>query len=90
MDIEDELVLKENIEMQLMEIEILQSIYSNSNEFSLEDQEALDDMQRFLASNASNRQLVRRKLGFVLKFAVDCEKRSDQVTQSLIFDNGKT
>ena len=40
--------LAENIEKQVTEIEILQSIYSNPNEFQIEDATALDQAKDFL------------------------------------------
>ena len=86
MEKEDELVLKENIEKQLIEIEILQSIYSNSNEFSLEDQEARLDSQFFLSQDTCDTSLLRRKLGFVIKFSVDSfeQDNTSQVSQIMV------
>ena len=40
--------LAENIEKQVTEIEILQSIYSNPNEFQIEDETALEQAKDFL------------------------------------------
>jgi hypothetical protein len=59
--------LIENIEKQLFEIEILKSIYSNPNEFTIEDNEALIEANEFL-SEKSLYKIPERTLGFIIKF----------------------
>jgi hypothetical protein len=73
--------LRENIEKQLMEIEILKSIYANTNEFVIEDEEALLDAECFLET-PENIELLRRKLGFEIKFCVDADQKSANLNDS--------
>lgn len=61
---------RENVEKQLFEVEILKSIYSNSNEFVFDDEDAYYEAQAFL-SNPDDKTLLVRKLGFSIKFNVD-------------------
>jgi hypothetical protein len=64
---------EECLEMQLMEIEILQSIYSNENEFVIEDEEAMLDAREFIESE--NKIIrIQRQLGFIIKFNTDIMK----------------
>jgi hypothetical protein len=67
--------LEANIEKQLMELEILQSIYSNSNEFVIEDEEAVHGVREFLA-NPKVKRLPSCNLGFVIKFNSDIKDES--------------
>lgn len=76
-------LVRENIEKQLMEIEILKSIYSNENEFSIEDQEALLDSESFLNGVSNDMSLLKRKLGYVLKFQVNT-KDHEQLSLEII------
>lgn len=62
---------KENIEKQLFEIEVLRSIYSNTNEFIFDNDDAYFETQAFL-SNPEDKTLLGRKLGFSIKFSIDC------------------
>lgn len=65
--------LEECLEMQLMEIEILQSIYSNENEFVIEDEEAMLDAREYIES--VNKTIhIKRQLGFIIKFNADVMK----------------
>jgi hypothetical protein len=65
--------LEECLEMQLMEIEILQSIYSNENEFVIEDEEAILDAREYLDS--VNKAIhIQRQIGFIIKFNADVMK----------------
>ena len=66
--------LAENIEKQVTEIEILQSIYSNPNEFQIEDEKALEQAKDFLDqynANADPSLLIQsepeRCLSFIVK-----------------------
>ena len=74
-----------NIEKQLEEIEILKSIYSNSNEFQIEDELAFLEAQVFVSSNKQEFDLneLNRKLGFIIKFIVEIDDITSN-TDSLI------
>jgi hypothetical protein len=64
--------LQENIEKQLTEIEILKSIYSNPNEFLIEDQQALLEAEFYATNKTNNSNLsLPRSLGFIIKFSAD-------------------
>ena len=58
---------QENIEKQLTEIELISSIYSNSNEFVIEDPEAITEGKLFLTS----RKLPERRIGYIIRFNVE-------------------
>ena len=58
---------EENIEKQLVEIEILSSIYSNVNEFKIEDPLAVFEAKQFL----TDKILPMRSIGFIIKFTAD-------------------
>lgn len=68
---------QENIEKQLFELEVLKSIFSNSNELSVEDEEAVLELQAFLSS-PDDKSLLQRKLGFVIRFNADIKEREDE------------
>lgn len=72
----------ENIEKQLFEIEILKSIYSNSNEFHIEDEEAVLDAEAFLL-NPKDKSLLRRRLGFVIKFNADVAQEKNKTKKTM-------
>lgn len=57
----------ENFEKQLEEIEILKSIYSNPNEFLIEDEYALFEMNEFLCDKDVNK-IPQHRIGFIIKF----------------------
>ena len=59
--------IEENIEKQLVEIEILSSIYSNLNEFIIEDPLAVVEAKQFLTDQI----LPSRSIGFIIKFTAD-------------------
>lgn len=81
-------VLVENIEKQLMELEVLQSIYSNTNELVIEDEEAVYDAREYLAnSNANANQLLKRNLGFVIKFSTDVASDNSHYVQVCLFES---
>ncbi|RNA15973.1 RWD domain-containing 2B [Brachionus plicatilis] len=61
---------KENIEKQLLEIEVLRSIYSNLNEFTFDNEDAFIEAQVFL-SQPDDKTLLEKKLGFSIKFSAD-------------------
>jgi hypothetical protein len=69
--------LLENMEKQLLEIEILKSVYANQNEFNIEDEEAFCDANYFV----KERQLfLLKNLGFIIKFNLNLnEENSMQV-----------
>lgn len=72
-------VLYENIEKQLEEIEIIKSIYSNPNEFSLEDPDAVEDAIEFVnkfKSIESDSFSLSKTISFIIKIGVDVEKSS--------------
>jgi hypothetical protein len=77
-------IIRENIEKQLTEIEILKSIYSNLNEFHVEDDEAVVEAQKFIEIK-DKPMIFKRKLGFVVKFSIeiDVNNKKDQVNNSL-------
>lgn len=61
--------IRANIEKQLLELEILQSIYANSNELVIEDESAVDLARLFLDDKAKPGELVN--IGFVIRFTAD-------------------
>jgi hypothetical protein len=61
------LLKKENIEKQLSEIELISSIYANTNEFVIEDSQALLEAKSLLETN----KLPKRNIGYIIKFNVD-------------------
>ena len=61
----DELI--ENIEKQLVEIEILKSIYSNPSEYSIEDEYALCEANEFILKKNMN-YIPQHRIGFIIKF----------------------
>ena len=68
-----------NIEKQLLELEILQSIYSNDNELIIEDEEALCDAREYLVRDTSKDDInsgnrTGRQIGFVIKFSTEVLK----------------
>lgn len=69
-----------NIEKQLIEIEILKSIYPNSNEFQIEDEDALFEAQIFAEKQD---KLFKRNLGFIIKLNADIKNddNEDSYTQ---------
>lgn len=70
--------LLDNIEKQLTEIEILKSIYSNSNEFQIEDEGALLEASLFVNRQENE---FKRNLGFFIKINADIKdltKNNDQ------------
>jgi hypothetical protein len=62
-----------NIEKQLVEIEILKSIYPNLNEFQIEDEEALLEAQLFLSKQENS---FKRNLGFIVKLNAEIDDLS--------------
>jgi len=62
-----------NIEKQLVEIEILKSIYPNLNEFQIEDEEALLEAQLFLSKQENS---FKRNLGFIIKLNAEIDDLS--------------
>lgn len=67
--------IKSNIELQLTEIEILQSIYSNTDEFFIEDMDAFAEAQFFVSNECD---LFTRNLGFIIKIDVDIENKESE------------
>lgn len=65
--------LLENIEKQLLEIEILKNVYSNPNEFSIEDEEAYCDANNFIRDR---KFVLLKNLGFVLKFNINLDEEN--------------
>ncbi len=63
--------LKENIGVQLNEIEILKSIYSNTNEFQIEDEEALMDATEFLETEKS---ILSRNISFLIRITIQSDQ----------------
>lgn len=78
--------VKDCLEKQLFEVELLQSIFSNSNEFVIEDNDALNWTREFLA-DAARLPPPPINLGFVIRFSADSldesTKQYFQVTLSL-------
>ena len=77
-------VLYENIEKQLEELEIIRSIYSNPNEFNLEDAEAVDDAIEFVNKYKdieSDDFSLTKTISFIIKIGVDIEKSSAKDSQ---------
>ena len=69
-----------NIEKQLVEIEILKSIYPNVNEFQIEDEDALLEAQLFLSKQEIS---FKRNLGFIIKLNAEIiENDSSQKNDS--------
>jgi hypothetical protein len=68
--------LKEDIRTQLNEIEVLKSIYSNTNEFQIEDEEALMDANDFLMADGA---VLTRNIGFVIRFNVQIDTMTAEV-----------
>ena len=58
---------QDNIYKQLEEIELISSIYSNTNEFVIEDPEAIEEFRSFLTT----KKLPKRNIGYIIKFNVD-------------------
>jgi hypothetical protein len=56
-----------NIYKQLEEIELISSIYSNTNEFVIEDPEAIEECRSFLTT----KKLPKRNIGYIIKFNLD-------------------
>ena len=61
------LLKKDNVEKQLSEIELISSIYANTNEFVIEDPQALLEAKSLLETN----KLPKRNIGYIIKFNVD-------------------
>lgn len=61
--------IKSNIEKQLSELEILQSIYANSNELVIEDEYAVEVARLFVNDQAQAGQLYN--IGFVIRFTAE-------------------
>ncbi len=66
-EIEQINLIKSNIDLQLTEIEILKSIYSNDDEFLIEDQDAFIEAQLFIANKTDSSQVFARNIGFIIK-----------------------
>ena len=81
--------LFENIEKQLTEIEILKSIYSNSNEFTLEDEEALVDATELIGNGFEEGSTLNKSLGFVLNFSILRNIEEDQINNKTNEVNNK-
>lgn len=76
-DYEDQ--IKANVEKQLSELEILQSIYPNSNELVIEDENAVRVAQAFLQDDQKlidSTQLLN--IGFAIRFTADV--RADETS----------
>ena len=73
---------QENIEKQLAEIEMISSIYSNTNEFLIEDPIAILEAEAFLTS----KQVPARSLGYIIKFGVSLID-SNEIQTDDISDN---
>lgn len=65
---------QETLQLQISEIEMLQSMFPNEEEFILDDESALSDIQSFLDGKSTYTYLHAR-LGFTLKL-----KSSEKVT----------
>lgn len=62
--------IRSNIELQLTELEILQSIYSNDDEFVNEDLEAFVEAQDFVDNKLHE---FRNTLSFIIKLNAEIE-----------------
>lgn len=62
--------IRSNIELQLTELEILQSIYSNDDEFVNEDLEAFVEAQDFVDNKLHE---FRNTLSFIIKLDAEIE-----------------
>lgn len=71
--------IKSNIELQLTEIEILQSIYSNTDEFVIEDMDAFEEARLFISNDCD---VFTRNLGFIIKINVDIDFRNSKSKES--------
>jgi hypothetical protein len=76
--------LKDNIRMQLNEIEILKSIYSRTNEFQAEDEDALMEAEEFLGSKNI---VLKRNISFLIRFNLQNELEETQVCQTEPLDH---
>ena len=66
---------RNSIQQQLTEIEILKSIYPNSNEFVIEDEGALFEAQLYVENEDSDFKL-EQNLGFVIKFNAEISEEN--------------
>jgi len=71
---------QENIEKQLSEIELISSIYANTNEFIIEDPEALEECRTFLTT----KEIPKRNIGYIIKFNVDVITENNTESQTKI------
>ena len=77
--------IKANFEKQLFELEILQSIFANSNELVIEDEDAIKEIKEFSVSSSENISLIPRcNLGFVIKFNADYQDETTKEYQQVI------
>ncbi|GFS19852.1 RWD domain-containing protein 2B [Elysia marginata] len=65
----------EGLDLQLSEVEMLQSMYANPGEFALDDPTALDQIRAVLAGDFSTESLQTR-IGFTVKVSVENEKKN--------------
>ncbi|GFO18266.1 RWD domain-containing protein 2b [Plakobranchus ocellatus] len=68
----------EAFELQLSEVEMLQSMYANPGEFVLDDPTSLEQIQAVLAGHVSLENLYTR-IGFTVKIAVENDSKSISV-----------
>ena len=68
---------QENVQKQLAEIELISSIYSNTNEFIIEDPIAVSEAESFLVNN----EFPKRSLGYIIKFSVSIKESNDIQTE---------
>lgn len=76
--------IKANFEKQLFELEILQSIFANSNELVIEDEDAVKEVKEFSVSSSENISIPRCNLGFVIKFNADYQDEATKEYQQVI------
>lgn len=65
----------ENIEMQLAEVELLQSMYPGADEFKLNDQLMIEDLKHWLNSDSKSDSAPPTSISFVLKLENKMEMR---------------
>ncbi|XP_041368981.1 RWD domain-containing protein 2B-like [Gigantopelta aegis] len=66
--------LKDLLELQLSEVEMLASMFPNPGEFSLDSRSALADVQAFVEGKIQY-QYLRTRIGFTVRIAADSNKK---------------
>ena len=63
-------IVRQNIEMQIAEAELLQSMYPEDHEFKLNNMTMIEDLQNWLGNSNENNENPDTSLSFVLTLGI--------------------